>query len=171
MLLSWCSTCSFSRRQPGPFALHGLSKSNQAEPESNPNSFFPGNQIMLIHTCSKTGKFLLCLYLDTRSRHFFSREDGGGPVLWGALTPPSKHSWGSSFSTFLTPPLLHQMERSARLRLPWMRHHRLHKHFSAFKRSWRSPQKPKPIRTCTSAGITMATNRKRLFWHGRSGKC
>lgn len=40
MLLSWCSTCSFSRRQPGPFALHVLSKLNQTELESNPNSFF-----------------------------------------------------------------------------------------------------------------------------------
>lgn len=39
MLLSWCSTCSFSRRQPGPFALHVLSKLNQTELESNPNSF------------------------------------------------------------------------------------------------------------------------------------
>lgn len=108
MLLSWCSTCLFSRRRLGPFALLVLSKSNQTELESNPNSFFSFLEIRLC--CFTLVKMLRSSISACIWTNVSSLPQQWGPVLWGALTPQSKHSWGSSLFTFFTSLVRHQMD-------------------------------------------------------------
>lgn len=163
MLLSWYSTCLFSRRQLGPFALLVLSKSNQTELESNPNSFFSFLEIRLC--CFTLVKMLRSSISACIWTNVSSLPQQWGPVLWGALTPQSKHSWGSSLFTFFTSLILHQMARTAMPRLPWMSSAQLQTLFCFQK-------KLKIIsETCTSAGITTATNRNRRSCHWCSGEC
>lgn len=96
-----------------------LSKSNQTELESNPNSilFLAGNQIMLIRTCWNTEKFHLCLFGQMLSSLRLCEEELLSPAPWWDLRPQRQHSW--RLFTFFTSLLLHEMERSAALRRLW----------------------------------------------------